>query len=58
MDHESDSIEVGKNADLLLLDSNPLDQIKNIEKINNVIKGTFVICLSSLFIHFQPLANL
>lgn len=43
MEHQSGSIEVGKNADLLLLDANPLENIKHIEKINTIIKGTFVI---------------
>ncbi len=32
------SVEEGKNADLILLDANPLDNIRNIRKINLVIK--------------------
>jgi imidazolonepropionase-like amidohydrolase len=37
------TIEVGKNADLLLLDANPLDDIRNTEKIRAlVIHGRFL----------------
>jgi imidazolonepropionase-like amidohydrolase len=32
------SIETGKNADLILVDRNPLDNIRNIRKVNTVIK--------------------
>ena len=31
------TVEVGKNADLLLLDANPLDDIRNSEKIRALI---------------------
>lgn len=31
------TIEVGKNADLLLLDANPLDDIRNTEKIRALV---------------------
>ena len=31
------TIEVGKNADLLLLDANPLENIRNTEKINALV---------------------
>ena len=36
IDSEVGTIEVGKYADLLLLDANPLDDIKNIRKISDV----------------------
>lgn len=34
------TIEVGKDADLILLDKNPLDNISNTRSINTVIKGS------------------
>ncbi len=39
--HEKDfgTIEAGKVADLLILDANPLDDIRNIKKIHRVIKS-------------------
>ena len=42
-DRETGSVDVGKNADLLILSANPLADIKNMEKINTVVKGTFVV---------------
>jgi imidazolonepropionase-like amidohydrolase len=45
MDRQSGSIEVGKNADLLILNGNPIVDIRNINKIDKVIKGNFVISL-------------
>jgi hypothetical protein len=33
------SIEAGKNADLLILDANPLDDISNVRKISTIIKS-------------------
>ena len=35
------TVETGKFADLILLDANPLDDIKNIEKINGVFVNGF-----------------
>ena len=34
---DAGTIEAGKSADLLVLDANPLDDIKNTRKINEVI---------------------
>ena len=42
-DAHSGSIDKGKDADLLILSANPLVDIKNIEKINSVIKGSFIL---------------
>jgi len=42
-DGQTGSVEVGKNSDLLILAENPLVDIKNIEKINTVVKGAFVV---------------
>jgi len=39
---EQGSIEVGKVADLLILDANPLDDIKAVRRINRVVKGGVV----------------
>lgn len=33
------SIEVGKQADLVCLEENPLDDISNVRKIDNVIQS-------------------
>ena len=41
-DKESGSIEAGKVADLLVLDANPLEDIRNIRRISRVIKGGVV----------------
>ena len=42
------TIERGKVADLILLDADPLKDIRNIEKINTVVFGGKVISKSSL----------
>ncbi len=39
MDHELGSLEAGKRADLLVLDENPLDDIRNSEEIDLVMKN-------------------
>ena len=36
---DSGTIEEGKVADLLILDANPLDDIRNIKQIHRIIKG-------------------
>lgn len=41
-DKEQGSIEAGKVADLLILDGNPLDDIKAVRRINRVVKGGVV----------------
>ena len=41
-DMEQGSIEAGKVADLLILDGNPLDDIKAVRRINRVVKGGVV----------------
>ena len=33
------SVEAGKFADLLILDANPLDDIKNVTRIYRTVKG-------------------
>jgi len=39
MHHDADSgtIEVGKRADLVLIDGNPLDNISNLRKVSSVV---------------------
>jgi imidazolonepropionase-like amidohydrolase len=39
MEREVGTIEVGKRADLLVLDANPLESISNIRKVRLVMKG-------------------
>jgi imidazolonepropionase-like amidohydrolase len=43
MSDQSGSIEKGKNADLLLLDADPLQHIETLDHVNTVIKGQLVI---------------
>jgi imidazolonepropionase-like amidohydrolase len=39
---KTSSVDVGKNADLVLLDENPLDNISNVRKVNSVVaKGVY-----------------
>jgi imidazolonepropionase-like amidohydrolase len=42
MSNESGSIEQGKNADILLLNKNPLEDITALEHVDSVIKGQLV----------------
>jgi imidazolonepropionase-like amidohydrolase len=38
-DRLSGSLQTGKNADLVILDANPLENIKNIRKVKHVIRS-------------------
>jgi len=42
------TVEVGKIADLVILDANPLDDIRNVRRVNRVIRGGIVVGLSPL----------
>ena len=48
LENENGSIEVGKLADLLVLDADPLEDIANLRKIRHVIKEGMVIDRESL----------
>jgi imidazolonepropionase-like amidohydrolase len=37
MDGESGTLEIGKRADLVVLDANPLDNISNVRTVNMVM---------------------
>jgi imidazolonepropionase-like amidohydrolase len=37
--NDSGTVEIGKFADLVLLDANPLDDIRNTQKISAVVLG-------------------
>ncbi|WP_158829443.1 amidohydrolase family protein [Mucilaginibacter lacusdianchii] len=43
MDVQSGSLQAGKQADILILNSNPLQNISNLKAIHTVIKGTLVV---------------
>ena len=40
------TVEVGKIADLVILDANPLDDIRSVRRVNRVIRGGIVVGLS------------
>jgi imidazolonepropionase-like amidohydrolase len=42
-DTDYGSVQVGKIADLVFLEDNPLENIRNTQKINTVIKGATVL---------------
>jgi imidazolonepropionase-like amidohydrolase len=42
-DQDLGTLEAGKIADLVVLDANPLDDIKNIRKVHTVITGGKVV---------------
>jgi imidazolonepropionase-like amidohydrolase len=52
------TIEVGKIADLVVLDANPLDNVRNLRKIHSVLKGGNIVDRSALptvkVIHYDP----
>ena len=56
MDKELGTIEVGKRADLLVLDANPLENIANIRTVRLVMKGGMLFDSAALFraIGFTP----
>ena len=59
VDDRSGSIEVGKDADLILLDGNPLEDISAIRRATLVIKGTTVYRPDELYkaIGVKPFVN-
>ena len=42
------TVEIGKIADLVILDANPLDDIRSVRRVNRVIRGGIVVGLSPL----------
>ena len=56
MDKELGTVEVGKRADLLVLDANPLENIANIRTVRLVMKGGMLFDRAALFraIGFTP----
>ena len=56
MDKEVGTIEVGKRADLIIVDGNPLESISNIRKVKTVVTGGRVYACAALWqsIDFQP----
>jgi imidazolonepropionase-like amidohydrolase len=47
-EREVGTVEVGKIADLVMLDANPLADIRNVRRINRVIRGGIVVGVSPL----------
>ena len=47
-EREAGTVEVGKIADLVMLDANPLEDIRNIRRVNRVIRGGIVVRASPL----------
>ena len=56
MDKDSGTIEVGKRADLIILDRDPLDNIRNIRTAKTVISGGRVYETAQLWqsVGFKP----
>jgi hypothetical protein len=56
MDKELGTVEVGKAADLIIVDGNPLDNISNIRRITTVITGGRVFSSAELWksVGFKP----
>ena len=46
--NELGTLEVGKYADILILDANPLDDISNIRALNTVIRDGRIVDLDAL----------
>ena len=42
IDKQYGSLEAGKNADIIIDDADPLQNIRNIRKISTVIKGGYI----------------
>ena len=47
-EQKAGTVEVGKIADLVMLDANPLDDIRNVRRVNRVIRGGIVVGVSPL----------
>jgi imidazolonepropionase-like amidohydrolase len=56
LDGESGTLEVGKRADLIIVDGNPLDDIRNIRKVRTVIANGRVLQCARLWesVGFKP----
>jgi len=47
-ERKAGTVEVGKIAHLLILDANPIDDIRNVRRVNRVIRGGIVVGVSPL----------
>ena len=47
-ERKAGTVDVGKVADLVILDANPLDDIRNVRRVNRVIRGGIVVGVSPL----------